>query len=384
MPSAPHVRHGVGEQVEEDRRLARAVRRNEPEQQVPGMGDARIGEHPLDVRLHDADDRAQDHRQASDDRQHGDPLGLQRLEGREEDAHEGRERGGLHCRRHEGGDDRGRPLVGIGRPHVERHGGYLEREANRQQAHRQQGERGGLTGAQARERFADLVDAGGTGERESERDAVEKKRAREGTEQEIFEGGLRAPRTVAADPREDVNGEREDFQSEEDHEQVSRGRHHHHSADREERQRIVLAGRDLLTLHDAVGHQHRQHADEAQNQVDEEREIVRTNHAHALRIGVPQNDGRHRGSRKADEAEAGNRHPLTRLAEGLRQHGGNRRQGDDGERNQCGVFSHYSELADRGCGFGLDVAIREFRAAGGRAVGDSASSARCRDPGRRA
>ena len=64
------VRDGVGQQVEQHRGLPGRRRRDDAEQQVAGVRDARIGEHPLDVGLHHADDRAEDHRRGGNHRQH--------------------------------------------------------------------------------------------------------------------------------------------------------------------------------------------------------------------------------------------------------------------------------------------------------------------------
>ena len=43
---------------------------------------------------------------------------------------------------------------------------------------------------------------------------------------------------------------------------------------------------------------------------------------------------------RPDQAEPGNRHPLARLPERLREHGGDRRQRDDDERDDGEVFAH--------------------------------------------
>ncbi len=76
--------------------------------------------------------------------------------------------------------------------------------------------------------------------------------------------------------------------------QIRRRRHHHHAADGKERQRIVLARRDLLTLDHLIRKQHRQDPDRTQDDVDEEREVVGTDDAHAVSVAVPQTAGRNR------------------------------------------------------------------------------------------
>ena len=68
-------------------------------------------------------------------------CGADRAQVDHEDAHEAGERRGFHPHRHERGHRRRRALVDVGRPHVERHGGHLEAEADQQQADAEQQER---------------------------------------------------------------------------------------------------------------------------------------------------------------------------------------------------------------------------------------------------
>ena len=77
----------------------------------------------------DADEQRQ-HREPED---RGPPVDLVEVERADEDAQQRRERGRLGRRRHERGDRRGRALVDVGRPHVERRGRDLEAEADEQQ-----------------------------------------------------------------------------------------------------------------------------------------------------------------------------------------------------------------------------------------------------------
>ena len=65
------------------------------------MGDAGIGEHPLDVVLHQGGDVADGHRRHGDQPQHPGPGPQEGHEGRIEDPEEGAERGGLDPRRHD-------------------------------------------------------------------------------------------------------------------------------------------------------------------------------------------------------------------------------------------------------------------------------------------
>ena len=139
-----------------------------------------------------------------------------------------------------------------------------------------------------RDRRADDVEPRRAGDREGERDAVEEERAREGAEQEVLERRLGARRARAAQPGQDVDRQRQHLERQEDHQQVGGGRHQHHAADREQRQRVVLAGRQPLALHDVVREHHRQDADDAEDDVDEEGEVVGADDAEADRVGVPE------------------------------------------------------------------------------------------------
>ena len=152
-----------------------------------------------------------------------------------------------------------------------------------------------------------------------------------------------APVTLApAQPGQHVDGERQDLERDEDDQQVDGGGHHHHAADGEQRQRVVLAGRQLLPLDHVVREQHRQHADDAERDVDEEREIVGADDAEAAAVGAPEEHRGDGGAGEADQAEPGNRHALARLAEGFREHRGGPGQRDDQQRNDGGVISHGS------------------------------------------
>ena len=89
----------------------------------------------LTLRLRDPGHRADDHRRRREDPDHFAPVGAERFEGRQEDADERGEGRRLDAGGHEPGDRRRRALVGVGRPHVERHRRHLEREADDQQSH---------------------------------------------------------------------------------------------------------------------------------------------------------------------------------------------------------------------------------------------------------
>ena len=76
-------------------------------------------------------------------------------------------------------------------------------------------------------------------------------------------------------------------------------------------------------------------------------------------VAVPEADRRDRGADEADEAEAGDRHPLAGLPERLGEHGGDRRQRDDDDRDD-GERSR-SLLATRDRGRRLAAAVGSGR-----------------------
>jgi hypothetical protein len=93
-----------------------------------------------------------------------------------------------------------------------------------------------------------------------------------------------------------------------------------------------------------VRKQHRQHADEAEDEVDEDGEVVGADDPHRLEVAVPQEHRRERGAEEADEAEHGDVHALARVAEGLGQHGRQPRERDDDDRDESCVVGHGKSL----------------------------------------
>ena len=249
---------------------------------------------------------------------------LQRLERRQEDAHERGERRRLDAGGHEAGDDRRRAFVGVGRPHVERHGRHLEREADEQQADGDAAAAASAAIACAAIRLpmrsSRVLPVSAVGER----DAVEEERARERAEQEVLERRLGGRRRVAADAGEHVDRERQHLEREEDDEQVRRRRHQHHAGDGEQHQRVVLAaaaGRSRSI----VGPEKASDSSPTDDQDpgDEQPEVVgRRRRRSSSRCGstaATERDGR---ADETDDAERADRHPLARRAERLGHHRG--------------------------------------------------------------
>ena len=130
--AADHER--VGGQVEQRRRDARRRCRLHADQDEPGVVDRRVGQHPLHVGLHDGEHRADQQRER------------RRARRRSAASRAGRcRRSGTNTRSSPAKPaaftpeamkatiGRGRALVDVGRPGVERHGRDLEAEADQQQ-----------------------------------------------------------------------------------------------------------------------------------------------------------------------------------------------------------------------------------------------------------
>lgn len=126
------VHEAVAEQVEEDGTESDGTAHYDADEQVAGMGDAGIGQHPFEVVLRKGQDVAAndgENRDSPDDRS---PIGLGIEEDDIKDAGEGDEGGGLRADRHKGGDWSGCAIVDIGRPCLEGNGGHLEGKTDRE------------------------------------------------------------------------------------------------------------------------------------------------------------------------------------------------------------------------------------------------------------
>ena len=203
----------------------------------PGVADRRVGEHPLDVGLHDGEERPDEQREHGE---HPDRPAASRR-GRTADATTSTRSiaanaAALPADAMNAGHRRRRALVHVGRPHVERHGGDLEAEADEQQ--RDAGEHQRVVALDRRRRpwsatprpISEMfvVPTGAV----DQGDAVEEERRREAAEHEVLDAGLLAlsalRRLLAAST---YKRERQRLEAEEQHDQVV-GRRHHDAADR--------------------------------------------------------------------------------------------------------------------------------------------------------
>ena len=327
------VRHRVGQQIEQHGALGDVVCRHERHEQIAAVRDARVGEHPFDVALRDADHRPHDHRRRGDRPHDRPPQAVQRLERGEEHADERRKRSRLYASRHETGDSRRSAFIRVGRPHVEWHRRDLERESHQQEAdgkqlHRRRRHR--LGGDQA----PDAIEPGAAGQAVGKGDPVKKKRTRKRPEQKILEGRLGRGGRVAADAREHVDGERQHLQREKDDQEIGRCRHQHHAGDRKQQQRVVLALRQPVARDRRPGERERQESDDDQDPGDEQTEVVGRHDAEARGVVIPERGRGDACAREPDDAQRPDGYPLTRCAKCLCGHRGDRRRSDAQHRNE--------------------------------------------------
>ena len=141
-----------------------------------------------------------------------------------------------------GGDEgcgwNGRGLVYVGRPEVERDGGYFEAEADEggdDGDDDKRIERGGL------DRGGYLRKAGGACEAVEEAEAEEEKGGGHGAEQEVFERGFRRARVELVEGGEDVEREAEELQGKEENKKVLGCHEEHHADGGEKDERDELA-----------------------------------------------------------------------------------------------------------------------------------------------
>jgi hypothetical protein len=182
---------------------------------------------------------------------------------------------------------------------------------------------------------ADAIEPGGAGDAVDEGDAVEKERRRERTEHEILEGAFAADRRVTADAGQHIDGQRQHFESEENHQQIGGGRHQHHAGQGEQHQCVILTARQILPLDHRTRDRQREQADENQHAGDEQAEVVRRHHPEAGGVAVPEQHGGNRRPDQPNRPEWSDRHPFVWRPEGFRHHRGDARREDAGHGNDC-------------------------------------------------
>ena len=170
------------------------------------MRNGRVRQHPLHVVLRQRDEVRDDHRQYGEPPQNDRPDRRRRRELDRDDTKKGRESCSFYSGRHVAGDRCRRPLVDVGRPHVERHGRDLESEADHHQCHARIQEEVALSSPACHfGRHERQVRASRGPEKKS--DPVQEKPARESAHEEVLEGGLDGSRISSIESRQDIHGQ---------------------------------------------------------------------------------------------------------------------------------------------------------------------------------
>src|SRR5581483_2634819 len=224
-------------------------------------------------------------------------------------------------------------FVYVGRPLMERHGGYLEEKAGSDGDHSQQHEQvGGTTqlegGAHDVEICArDLqghsqgaIDLGHGADAIQQREAVGQQARTEGAEQQIFHGGLVGAALVAQKAGEDVKADGHGFEAEKLHDQVVTGGHEHHADGGKQEQRVVFAVMFVFDLEIANGKQNDQrrrdqkdHSEKQEKRVDDDGAIEAANGIGAQRVQPVKRDAtedhtEHKVEKQNRQAEEGKLH----------------------------------------------------------------------------
>src|SRR5579863_1440003 len=328
------VEEGVGKKIESNGLEPALVQRavlihagNKAEQNVADLRDRRIGKHALDVRLRDGGESSDGERENRDGGHDPDPVDTDRPEDREEQAQQQRKAGGFGRDADVGADARGRALIHVRRPLVERHSGDLEKNAGSNGREREERQKIAsrpihIAFGNARGNYLEIRRA---------RDSVQNRKAvgedarAERAHQEIFHRGFVRAAVAAQESREDVEAERHGFKPyKQDDEIVAAGEEHHaHSG--EEHQRVILAVLLLLDFHVTHGEQNdkrrgskKEKSEKYEERVYHNRVAKRVNGARGLVAPHPkrraaQDQAQHRGERvpgllARSEQEIGDQH----------------------------------------------------------------------------
>jgi hypothetical protein len=329
------LEEGVGEQVEDRRRIEAHAERDE---HVAELRAGRIGNDALDVVLHQADGGGEEGGERADEGDDEKRCVRQFEDRRQPRQHEhaGRDHGGGVDQRR----DRRRALHGVGQPGVQRH---LRRLAHR--AHEQQqaddGQRARLRQRPVKEaehRRARLVGALGDrrriGEDGVEIDRAEQHEHAEQAEQEAeiadavddegLDGGGTCRRPLIPEADQQVGGETDAFPAEEHLHQIV-GRHQHQHGEGEQRQIGEEARPVRVVVHVADGID----VDQRRDGVDHDQ------HHHGQRVD-PQRPG---DVKAAGADERRHRHgERPALAESDGEEGDPRQHGRHDEEAGCDVF----------------------------------------------
>ena len=216
------------------------------------MSDRRVGQHALDVILHETSEGTDEDRQNRNRREDVEEVPLQvGGDSLVEASHRGK-RGDLDGRGHEA-SDRGRGArVDVRGPRVEGGGTHLEQQADHHTEHADEDHP--VHGGVRRDRLAQRRDAQRVGETEEECRAHQHEARGERTQHEVLEGGFVGELTATTRGRShDVQRQRHDLEGHEERHEVIRRGENHHAAQREQGQREHFGALVALTLREFLG-----------------------------------------------------------------------------------------------------------------------------------
>ena len=222
--------------------------------------------------MHDGHQVAEDHAREGDDGEHDLPLRREVGQAAGEDPDDHREGGGLGAHGHERSYGNRRALVDVGRPHVEGSGGHLEGEADSHEDDAEQDQR--IRARRLAQALGDLGDDGRARAAVDERHAVEHERAGEPADEEVLGRRLLGAEVGAREPAHDVEGDREQLQTEEDGDQRGGRGEHHHPDHRGHGQDVKLRLQQAATLQVGVRQSDRQDAEAREQDLEEQGERV--------------------------------------------------------------------------------------------------------------
>ena len=160
----------------------------------------------------------------------------------------------LGRRGEQGHDRRRRALVDVGRPHVERRGRNLERQAADQEDQTEHQARAGVVGGEG----GDVLEPHRTGETIDQAGAIQQQARRQGAQDEILQARFRRLDVVAVEGGQHIQSQRMQLDPDIHGDQVARGRHHAHAGRGQHDQDRIFELGDARALHPAVA-QHDRH-----------------------------------------------------------------------------------------------------------------------------
>ena len=247
------------------------------DQGVAHMGDARVGEHPLDVSLDDGDHVAEGLRGDGDDtgRQNPARRDLEEVHALHHSQQDD-EGGALRHHRQERGDRRRRALVDVGSPGVA--GNERELESEPTDHHRESNRGQGIEGAELDDLPADLHEIRARRRTVQQGHAVGDKGRGERTDHEVLEPRLDTGLVAFEESIEDIEWNRQKLEAEEDGEQVDRTRHDHRTDRCEEHQGVKLAAAGIVSAHERSRHPHGEERGDQNVGVDEGGQPIDSQH----------------------------------------------------------------------------------------------------------